>query len=433
MNNRKKFRNSYKLYEKSKKYIPLASQTFSKSSMNFVFGASPLFISKGKGALTWDVDNNKFIDYVLGLLPIILGHCDPDVNKSIKHQLKNGISFSLSNQLELELAKLLSKIIPCAENIRFAKNGSDVTTAAIRLARAVTGKERIATCGYHGWHDWYIGSTTRNLGVPQNEIKLTSKFDYNDISSLEKILSKHKDEFAAVILEPCINIEPKFNFLRDLRKICNDKKIILIFDEIVTGFRIDLGGAQNYYNVIPDLACFGKAMGNGMPISALVGKKKYMKKIEDIFFSGTFSGETLSLIASITTIQKIIKKNVPKKINQTGKILSKEINKLITNLSLEDYIHIGGPNWKPIIEIKTFKEKILYTSLLKQEFIKQGLLMSSGINLCLSHADEKIIGDTIKKWSVILKNIKLYTKSDNPKKFLEGDLVKPIFEVRKSK
>ncbi len=433
MNNKKKFKNSYKLYEKSKRFIPLAAQTFSKSSMNFVFGASPLFISRGKGAFTWDIDNNKFIDYLLGLLPIILGHCDKDVDDAIKNQLKKGITFSLSNQLEFQLAKQLSTIIPCAENTRFAKNGSDVTTAAIRLARAVTGKERIATCGYHGWHDWYIGTTTRNLGVPKSEMKLTSKFNYNDISSLEKVLRKHKGEFAAVILEPFINVEPTNNFLSILRKICDDQNIILIFDEIVTGFRINLGGAQTYYNVIPDLACFGKAMGNGMPISALVGKKIYMDKIEDIFFSGTFAGETLSLAASLTTIQKIIRKNVPKKINSTGKILKTEINKLIKKQALESLVGIGGPNWRPIIEVKSSPNKILFTSLLKQEFIKEGMLMSASINLCLAHTDKKIISDTLKKWAVVLKNIKSYSNSEHPSDFLKGDLVKPVFEVRRSK
>ncbi len=433
MDNKKKFKNSYKLYKKTKKFIPLASQTFSKSSMNFVFGASPLFINRGKGALTWDIDDNKYIDYVLGLLPIILGHCDKDVNDAIKSQLKMGISFSLSNKLEFELAKLLSKIIPCAENVRFSKNGSDVTTAAIRIARAVTGKDRIASCGYHGWHDWYIGSTTRNLGVPTSEVELTSKFNYNDIESLERVLSKYKGEFACVILEPCINEEPDKDFLKDLRRICNRNNLILIFDEIVTGFRIDLGGAQKFYNVIPDLACFGKAMGNGMPISALVGKKIYMKKIEDIFFSGTFSGETLSLTAAITTIMKIIEEKVPKVINSVGRNLQLEINRLIKENRLEDQIIIDGPKWRPLINIKSSKEKRLLTSLFKQEFIKQGLLMSASINLCLAHSKKDIINNTLKKWKVVLKNIKFYVDSGDPSKYLEGELVKPIFEVRKLK
>ena len=426
-----KFAKSNDFYRKALKYIPLASQTFSKSAMNFVKGATPLFIERGKGAYTWDVDNNKFIDYILGLLPIVLGHCDPDVDYSIKQQLKKGISFSLSNELECILAQKLTKIIPSAEKVRFGKNGSDVTSAAIRLARAYTKRDKIALCGYHGWHDWYIGTTARDLGVPQVEKSLVSKFNFNDLESLDKILSK--DKFAAVILEPVGSVEPEKNYLSDLKKITHKHGALLIFDEIVTGFRIDIGGAQNFYNVTPDLSCFGKAMGNGMPIAALVGRKSIMKLIEEIFYSGTFAGETLSLAASITTIEKIKKKKVDKKIKQTGQYLIKEINKKIFNNNLEDYINLSGPIWRPLIKTndKKLKIKSLLKSLIKQELIKEGLLISAAVNLCLSHSNKNIIDKTLNCWDKSLRTLKKYLESPRPEKYLKGRLVEPIFKVRK--
>lgn len=426
-----KFSKSNHFYRKALKYIPLASQTFSKSAMNFVKGATPLFIDKGKGAYTWDVDNNKFIDYILGLLPIVLGHCDPDVDQSIRKQLKKGISFSLSSELEYILAQKLTKIIPSAEKVRFGKNGSDVTSAAIRLARAYTKRDKIALCGYHGWHDWYIGTTARDLGVPEVEKSLVSTFKFNDLESLERILFKEK--FAAVILEPAGSIEPNKDYLSDLKKITHKHGALLIFDEIVTGFRVDLGGAQKYYGVTPDLSCFGKAMGNGMPIAALVGRKSIMELIEDIFYSGTFAGETLSLAASITTIEKIKTESVDKKIKKTGDLLIKEINKKIHKKKLQEYLKLSGPVWRPLIKIndKKLKKKNLLKSLIKQELIAEGLLISSAINLCLSHSDNVIVNKTLNCWEKSLNSLKKYMDSTHPEKYLRGSLVEPIFKVRK--
>ena len=190
-----KFTASGNFYKKASKLIPTASQTFSKSAIQYSKGASPLFLEKGNGAFVWDIDGNKYIDYVGALLPIILGYNDKDVNLAIKNQLKKGISFSLPTTIELDLAELIVKYIPCAEMVRFAKNGSDATSAAIRLARAYTGKEIIAVSGYHGWHDWYIGTTTRDLGVPEKISNFTKSFEFNNISSFKKLLSENKKKY----------------------------------------------------------------------------------------------------------------------------------------------------------------------------------------------------------------------------------------------
>src|SRR3989344_6281565 len=283
--NKLNLKKSHELFKKVIKVIQLASQTFSKSYLQFIKGQAPLFADRAKGAHIWDVDGNEYTDMISSLLPVVLGYQYPAIDKAIRDQLKKGIIFSLSSPLEYELAQLLIKHIPCAEMIRFGKNGSDVTTGAIRVARAYTGRDYVAVCGYHGWHDWYIGSTARDLGVPKSTKDLTLKFSYNDIESLKKLFKKYPGKIAAVIMEPMNYVEPDKGFLEEVKRITHKGGALLIFDEVICGFRYSLGGAQKYFKVTPDLSCFGKAMANGMPISALVGKKKYMKTVEKIFYS----------------------------------------------------------------------------------------------------------------------------------------------------
>ena len=221
-------------------------------------GVGPRYITKSKGCFSWDVDNNKYIDYMCGLGPIILGYADKVVNSAVTKEIKYGNIPSLPSPIETKLAEKLVKLIPSAEMVRFGKNGSDVTQAAIRAARGITGKDKVAICGYHGWHDWYIGTTTRNLWVPKNVSKLSLKFFYNDIDSLNTLFKKNKNKIAAVILEPTNFVKPKKNFY-DVKELCRKNSCLLIFDEVITGFRMSLGGAQKFFGVTPDLSCIGKA------------------------------------------------------------------------------------------------------------------------------------------------------------------------------
>ena len=193
------------------------------------------------------------------------------------------------------MSERLVRYVPCAEMVRFGKNGTDATSAAVRLARAATGRDRLILLGYHGWQDWYIGATTRNLGVPQSVSALSHVAPYGNLAAIEARFGEYPGEIAAVILEPMNSIEPPVGYLRGLVELAHRNGALIIFDEVITGFRWSLGGAQASYGVTPDLACFGKAMGNGMPISAVVGRTEIMRLMEDIFFSGTMSGETLSL------------------------------------------------------------------------------------------------------------------------------------------
>ena len=420
------------LYARALDTIPLASQTFSKSVLTTVEGAAPLFLDRGDGAVVWDVDGNRYIDFVLGLLPVVLGYRDPDVDGAIRAQLDKGISFSLATALEAELAERLVALIPCAEMVRFGKNGSDATSAAIRLARAHTGRDRVAICGYHGWHDWYIGTTARNLGVPQAVRALSATFPYNDAGGLADLLAREPGEFAAVILEPVGLEAPKPGFLESVRELCDRHGVVLVFDEIVTGFRIHLGGAQAHYGVTPDLASFGKAMGNGMPISAVVGRRDIMMRMNDIFFSGTFGGEALSLAASIATIDKLKANDGPARFGVLGARIKAEVMSLIARNGLGGELYVKGSDWWPAVSPtgKGRGDAILVASLLKQELLEAGLLAGSTFNLCLAHDAPGVLDEAMRAWGTAAAHLAEAFASNNPSARLRGKLIRPVFQVR---
>ncbi|OGY44945.1 MAG: aminotransferase class III [Candidatus Buchananbacteria bacterium RIFCSPHIGHO2_01_FULL_39_14] len=426
-----KFKKSNQLFKKVKEMIPLASQTFSKSYLIYVKGFAPLFLTHGQGSRVWDVDGHQYIDFVNGLLPIVLGYQYPAVDEAIKRQLKKGITFSMASVLEYELARLLIKHIPCAEMVRFGKNGSDVTAGAVRIARAVTGREHVAVCGYHGWQDWYIGSTTRNLGVPKSTQVLTHRFNYNDLNSLKKIFKNYPRKVAAVILEPMNFEEPKDNFLRKVKELTHKNGALLIFDEVVTGFRFHLGGAQKLFGVTPDLACFGKAMANGMPISALVGKKIYMKKVTDIFFSFTNGGEALSIAAAIATIKELESKKVLDYLWRLGAYLSEKTNLLIIKNNLQEVLTLAGkPCWSVFIFKKTKKYSVEeIESYLQQELIQAGFLWHGQHNLSFSHTKSEI-DKLIAVYGKIFPKLRQLIDSGKLRNNLKGKPISHIFKVR---
>jgi glutamate-1-semialdehyde 2,1-aminomutase/spore coat polysaccharide biosynthesis protein SpsF len=432
LSQKKTFARSNQFFARATSVIPLASQTFSKSYQQWVKGSTPLFITRGRGARCFDIDGNDYIDYVLGLLPTILGHCDPDVDTAIQDQLARGITFSLPSPLETELAERIIRHVPCAEMVRFGKNGSDATTAAVRLARAFTGRDKVLVGGYHGWHDWYIGSTTRDLGVPDAIKSLTGKFYFNDAVSLERVLIAERDKIAAVILEPAGVVIPDSGFLEYVRELTQRFGVVLIFDEIITGFRIDLGGAQKYYDVIPDLATFGKAIANGMPLSVITGRRDIMTLMEDVFISGTFGGETLSIAAAIATVDKLERCDVPAALWKLGARLSTTFNQQSRNHGLGEIVSVGGPAWWPLIKVSPQSPVTteVLTSLLRQEFVANGLLLAATFNLCLAHDDQRIEADTTRALARSFAALHEALNSSDPTARLRGDPIQPTFRVR---
>lgn len=432
MRAKRRFDRSNALYERALKTIPLASQTFSKAAMSTVRGAAPLFLDHGEGARVWDVDGNVYIDYVLGLLPVVLGYRDPVVDAAIRDQLDRGISFSLATELEIDLAERLVRLIPCAEMVRFGKNGSDATSGAIRLARAHTGRDKIAICGYHGWHDWYIGTTTRWRGVPAAVRRLSVTFAYNDADDLGRLLAAEPDAFAAVILEPTALEAPAGGFLEAVRDLCDQYRALLVFDEIVTGFRLSLGGAQAHYGVTPDLAAFGKAMANGMPISAVVGRRDIMRGMEDIFFSGTFGGETLSLAAAIATIDRLEAEDGPARLAATGRRLKEGVAGIVDRHGIGDEFAVRGSNWWPAV-VATGEgraDAVTANSLMRQELVAEGVLMGPTFNLCLAHGADGIVDETLAAWDRAAGCVAESLASNDPVQQLRGEPIRPVFQVR---
>lgn len=429
--NTRSFAESDRLLERALKTIPLGSQTFSKSHEQYVRGAMPQFIARGHGCRVEDVDGNTYIDYVLGLLPIVLGYRDPDVDRAIVTQLQSGITFSLPTALEADVAERLVRLIPCADKVRFGKNGSDATSAAIRLARAHTGRDRVLACGYHGWHDWYIGSTVRRLGIPKTVCELTSTFTYNDADAVAERLAAQPDAYAAVILEPTGVAQPAPGFLERLRELTARYGVVLVFDEIITGFRINMGGAQAEYGVTPDLACFGKAMANGMPISAIVGRDEVMKEMTDIFFSGTFGGEALSLAAAVATIDKLIAQNAIERMRAYGRRLTAGVNAIIAAHGLSSVIELGGSDWWPMWKLLDCPvEPFLLHSLMRQEFAGNGILAQNAFNLCLAHLDGGVEAETLAAVDASVGAVAAALKDRDPKTHLRGPMIKPAFRVR---
>ncbi len=303
--------------------VPALTQTLAKGPGQYVRGVAPVYASRAKGSHLWDVDGNEYIDWQMAIGPIVLGYGNDAVDEAIRRQLSDGITFSLVHPLEVEVAERIRDTVPNAEMVRFSKTGCDVTTAAVRLARAFTGRDRVLCCGYHGWHDWYVGTTDRHAGIPDATRDLTSTFQYNDLDSVRAGLDR---DVACVVLEPVTFDEPRNAFLHELKRLCVENGSLLVFDEMWTGFRVAIGGAQQRYDVTADLACFSKAVANGMPLSVLTGRRDVMTLLErQVFFFTTFGGEALSLAAARATIDELRAQDVPSILERRGTRLAEGV------------------------------------------------------------------------------------------------------------
>ena len=426
-----RYQNSIDFLHRAEATIPLGSQTFSKSRTQYPVGVSPLFIDRAKGSYVWDLDGNRYIDLVNSLAAITLGYNNKYVNRAVSRQLKKGTLFSLPGVLETEVAEQIVELVPSAEMVRFAKNGTDATSAAIRLARAYTGRDHVIFCGYHGWQDWFVGATTKNKGVPQAVSMLTHKFNYNDLESLTNLFSAFPNQIAAVILEPMNSTYPKQGFLEGVRELTQKNGSILIFDEVVTGFRFDIGGAQKLFDVTPDLTALGKGMANGHPLSAVVGKREIMNEMENIFFSGTFGGELLSLASAKATIELYKKIDVCAELNFIGSTLATGLKQIITELEMESVLEISGhPTWlfllwksaygQPVENIKAF---------FLQEMFKSGVLILSTHNVSLS-LKEKDVDKVLIAYEATLSKLKHSLLSGTLAMDLKCKPLQNLFSIR---
>lgn len=388
----RQFVNSEAQLQRAEAVIPLGSQTFSKSRTQFPVGVSPLYLARGQGSHVWDIDGNEYVDFINSQCAITIGYCDPDIDGAVRAQLDGGVILSLPHALEAEVAERICAMVPCAEMVRFGKNGSDAVAGCVRIARAHTGRDHVAVCGYHGWQDWYIGSTARNKGVPQATRDLTHGFAYNDLESLEALFRKLPGQIAAVVMEP-MNVEwPAPGFLQGVLDLCEREGAVLVFDETITGFRYANGGAQELFGVTPHLASFGKGIANGYPVSAVAGRRDIMQQMEEVFFSFTFGGELLSLAAANATLQKLEREPVLATVDQTGRTVSDGVTALIAEHGLEHVMTVKGhPSWSFLImtdqpganafELKT---------LMMQEFHQCGVLGYGTHNISYTHTATEV-------------------------------------------
>jgi glutamate-1-semialdehyde 2,1-aminomutase len=429
------FQRSKELRQRSHHVIPGGAHTYAKGDDQYPEEA-PGFIDRGEGCRVWDLDGNEFIEYGMGLRAVTLGHAYKPVVEAAYRAMQGGTNFTRPGYIELECAEEFLSIIRGADMVKFAKNGSDVMTAAVKLARAHTGRKQIAICGSHPFFsidDWFIGSTVMDAGIPQEISALTLKFQFNDAASLRRLFTDYPAGIAGVVLEPATSVEPETGFLEDVRDLCTRNGAVLIFDEMITGFRWHLGGAQEHYGVVPDLSAFGKALANGFSVSALAGKREIMElgglthsKERVFLLSTTHGAETHALAAAIETMRIYKREPVIEHLHYVGTLLSDGVQRAAENAGVGEHVQaLGRPSNLIYATRDTNKTPSqAFRTLFLQETIKRGVLMPSLV-ASYSHSE----GDVRRTIEGIAEALSVYRKAldDGVEKYLVGRPVKPVF------
>jgi glutamate-1-semialdehyde aminotransferase len=416
---------SNELWARAQGLIPATGNLLAKAPGQWTEGVAPKFLDRGKGARVWDVDGNEYVDLVMGVGPVSLGYCDETIDAAIVRQLGKGISFSLMHELEVEVAELVRAVVPGIETVRFSKTGADVTSAAIRLARAHTGRSKVLCCGYHGWHDWYITVTDRRRGIPAQASELTFTFQYNDLESLAEALD---DDVAAVILEPTVFEAPRAGFLEGVRALCDERGAVLVFDEMWTGFRLALGGAQQKFGVQADLVTFSKAIANGMPIGVLCGRRDLLCQTErDVFFFTTFGSETLSLAAAKATIEKMRAEPVIEHLYRQGGILSESYNRIAAEAGADFTRSVGfAPRTLVKFEGRGDLTPLALKTFVQQEMIARGVLWGGFHTLSYAHGDAEV-QQVLQAYREVLPLLAEAVARGDLRQKLRGKVLEPVF------
>ncbi len=429
------FERSAAMRAKAHALIPGGAHTYAKGDDQFP-EISPGFIARGEGCHVWDADGNEFIEYGMGLRAVTLGHAYPSVVEAAHKQMLLGNNYTRPATIELECAEELLSLLPNADMVKFAKHGSDATSGAVRLARAYTGRDLVARCAdqpFFSVDDWFIGDTPMSAGIPQGVRDLTVQFRYNNIESLQSLFAQHPGKIACVILEAATAVEPELDFLLQLQKLCRQQGAVFILDEMITGFRWDLGGAQKYYNIEPDLSTFGKAIANGFSLSALTGKKEIMKlggirhdKERVFLLSTTHGAENHSLAAAIETMHIYKREKVIEHLYRQGERLREGLTRVAREAGVQDYFQVVGkaPNLVYSTCDQQKQPSQPFRTLFLQEMIQQGFLTPSLV-VSYSHSDADI-ARTIEGAGEVLQ---VYKKAleDGVEKYLVGRPVKPVF------
>lgn len=424
------------LNERFRTLVPGASHTYSKGEDQFP-RRSPKLIARAKGAYCWDADGNRFLDWAMGNRVMVLGHGNEIVNEAVKRQIDEGLNFTRPGVLEAELAEFLTDFFPVAEMVKFGKNGSDVTSAAVKLARAATGRKVIAYCADHPFFsvgDWFIGTTPMASGVPAEVAALTARFPYNDLEAVERMFAEHPGQIAGLILEPVKNDEPLAGYLQGLREIANREGAVLIFDEMIAGLRFDLRGAHHRYGVYPDLATFGKAIANGYSFSLLAGRREIMElgglehDRERVFLlSQTHSSETLGLAACRATLEECERVDVTSHIWDLGARLVAGVRALAADEGVEDLVRVIGFDCNPQI-LCTTSDGVYWPALhtsFHEAVIAEGVLIP-WTTVTYAHGDAEV-ERTFEALRLGMKRVRTAIESGDVDTSFEGDAVRPVF------
>jgi len=423
-----------RLREQAHRLIPGGSHTYAKGDDQFPRQA-PAFIVRGEGCHVWDLDGNRYIEYGMGLRAVSLGHAFAPVVEAATRELKNGVNFSRPSPLELECAEQFLSLIPTIEMVKFCKDGSHAVDGAVRLARACTGRDMIAICADHPFFstsDWFIGATDMNAGIPEATRNLVVKFRYNDLPGLEALFAEHRGRIACVVMEAARTEEPAPGYLAGVKQLAHTQGALLIFDEMITGFRWHLQGAQHVYQVTPDLCAFGKGLGNGFSVSALAGRRELMKRggldheFERVFLLSTTHGaETHALAASLATMRTYREQPVIETLYRQGARLRRGVNAAVEANGLTDFVGLLSRDCNLIFFTRDAEKKPSqpFRTLFMQELAKRGILAPSFV-VSYSHRDEDIDA-TI---AATAEALALYRRAldEGVDRFLEGPAVKPV-------
>jgi len=418
--------------------IPGGAHTYTKGDDQFPSNA-PEMIERGEGAYVFDPDENRYLDLTMGLTSVILGHAYEPVLDAVRRELTRGVNFQRPASVELEFAETLHDLFPWFDQFKFAKNGSTVTTAAVKLARAYTGRDRVALCGDHdffSYDDWFIGTTVMDRGVPDATRELSLTFPYGDLDAVERLFTEYEDEIACLILEPVMHDgSATGEYLSDLKTLCHRHGAILILDEIITGFKWDLQGAQSRYDVEPDLATFGKSIANGFSVDVLAGRDDLMKlggldhDEERVFLVSTTNGaETHGLRAAIATIGALREHDVIEHRKRLGRRIKEELNDLFRARDLHPYLEVVGFPALPILKARGPNETLSnpFRTLLCQELLRENILFQGMITLSYAHGSDEV-EHTLEGFERAADTYAKALDRGSAEPFLDGPPMKPVF------
>jgi glutamate-1-semialdehyde 2,1-aminomutase len=435
---------SLELWEEAQYLMPGGTQLLGRRPQLYAFGVTPILAERAEGAYFWDVDGNRYLDTSMSLGAVLLGYCDPEVENAVDEQRKKGTIFPILHPVEIEMARLVTEVVPCAEMVRFGKSGGEADAVAVRIARGFTGRDKVAFCGYHGWHDWYISANLadpRSLeshllpgvdarGIPKALLGTSIPFEYNNIDYLKRVFDDNKNQIACVIMEASRSYLPNEGYLAKVKDVTQENGALLIFDEVVTGFRLSLGGAQQYYGVTPDLATFGKAIANGYALTAIAGRRDVMEFSKELFISSLFWDDASTLAAGVATIKKMKREKPAEKIAALGRRYMREWQRLADCHKVPAKV-VGNPHSSTVVfeQAGSISQRQLLT-LYIQEMAKRGVFTGTGLfNVSLAHGDkelDELLGASAGALAVVGEAV----QKGNIREYLEAEEQRPLFARR---